>query len=63
LVRLFGTTKPTRDLLDSALINPKSDQEAAGIFWDGIGRGEGRYIVIYAGSEPREIFFAGYSVD
>jgi hypothetical protein len=63
LVRLFGTTKPTRDLLDSALINPKSGQETAGLFWDGIGRGEGRYIVIYAGSEPREIFFVGYSFD
>lgn len=63
LVRLFGTTKPTRDLLDSALINPKSDQETAGLFWDGIGRGEGRYIVIYAGPEPREIFFVGYSFD
>lgn len=63
LVELFGTTKPTRDLLDSALINPKPGREAAGLFWDGIGRGEGRYIVIYAGSEPCEIFFVGYSFD
>jgi len=31
-------------------------------FWDRIGRGEGRYIVIYDKSAPREIFFAGCSV-
>ena len=63
LMQLFGTTKPTHDLLDSALINPKPGHEAAGVFWDGIGRGEGRYIVIYAGSEPCELFFVGYSFD
>jgi hypothetical protein len=63
LMQLFGTTKPTRDLLDGALINPKPAHEAAGLFWDGIGRGEGRYIVLYAGSEPCEIFFVGYSFD
>ena len=63
LMQLFGTTKPTHDLLDSALINPKPGHEAAGLFWDGIGRGEGRYMVVYAGSEPCEIFFIGYSFD
>jgi len=65
LMRLFGTTKPTRDLLESALINPKTDsaRKTAGLFWEQIGRGEGRYIVIHSDSEPREIFFVGYSFD
>jgi hypothetical protein len=35
----------------------------AGRFWDQIRRGQGRYIVLYNKAEPREIFFAGYSVD
>jgi len=65
LIQLFGTTKPTRDLLESVLIErkPIAGPEASGLFWDQIERGEGRYIVIYSGSEPREIFFAGYSID
>jgi hypothetical protein len=63
LMQIFGTTKPTRDLLDGALMNPKPGRGAALQFWEGIGRGEGRYIVIYSGSEPREIFFVGYSFD
>jgi hypothetical protein len=65
LLQLFGTTKPTHDLLESVLINPKPDsrQNAADLFWDQIDRGEGRYIVIYSGTKPREIFFVGYSFD
>jgi hypothetical protein len=52
-------------LLESVLIKPKpdSDREAANLFWGQIDRGQGRYIVIYSGSEPREIFFVGYSFD
>jgi hypothetical protein len=65
LTQLFGTTKPTRDLLESVMINPRPDsrQSAVDQFWDQIGRGEGRYIVIYSGAEPHEIFFVGYSFD
>jgi hypothetical protein len=63
LVQLFGHDQADTQFADSALINPKPGREAAGLFWDGIGRGEGRYIVIYAGSEPCEIFFVGYSFD
>jgi len=65
LIQLFGTTKPTRDLLESVLINPRPDSahKAAGLFWEQIDRGQGRYIVIYLGAEPREIFFVGYSFD
>jgi hypothetical protein len=65
LIRLFGTTKPTHELLESALINPKPDagREIADLFWERIGRGEGRYIVIYSGPEARELFFVGYSFD
>jgi hypothetical protein len=32
-------------------------------FWDTIGRGESRYIVLYDNDQPSEIFFIGYSVD
>jgi hypothetical protein len=72
LIQLFGTTKPTRDLLESVLIKskPTADPEASKLywnqmelFWDQIKRGEGRYVILYSGSEPREIFFAGYSID
>jgi hypothetical protein len=65
LLQLFGTTKPTHDLLESVLINPKPDSRhsAADLFWEQIDRGQGRYIVIYSGTEPREIFFVGYSFD
>ena len=64
LIELFGTTKPTRASLESVLINPgPNSHEAAGLFWEQINRGQGRYIVIYSGSEPREIFFVGYSFD
>jgi hypothetical protein len=65
LIQLFGTTRPTRDFLESILINPKpnSRRSTADLFWDRIGRGEGRYIVIYSGAEPHEIFFVGYSFD
>jgi hypothetical protein len=65
LIQLFGTTKPTRDLLESVLIKkrPIAGPEGYGLFWDQIERGEGRYIVLYSGSEPREIFFAGYTID
>ena len=65
LVRLFGTAKPTRELVEKALIEGKPDSARPAIeqFWEHIDRGQGRYIVIYSGSEPREILFVGYSFD
>ena len=52
LVALFGTTRPTREL-----IRARRD------YLDLLERGEGIYIVVYAGDEPSELFFAGYSFD
>lgn len=65
LLKLFGTTQPTRDLLEGVLL--KGDRQFGHdpfeLFWGGIERGQGRYIVAYANSQPSEIFFVGYSFD
>jgi hypothetical protein len=71
LIALFGTAEPTRERLETVLFPERTtDKDAdaaalslAGRFWDPIRRGQGRYIVLYDKAEPREIFFAGYSVD
>jgi hypothetical protein len=65
LVGLFGTTEPTREVVDSVLIKgeAKFERDPFEDFWDQIERGQGRYIIVFAGSAPREIFFAGYSWD
>ncbi len=52
LIRLFGTTRPSRQVVES-----NHD------FWDGIERGEGIYVVLYKNDKPDEFFFAGYSCD
>ena len=52
LLRLFGTTRPTR-----AMIKANHD------FWDELNRGQGVYILLYQDERPVEIFFAGYSFD
>ncbi len=76
LFNLFGTDKPNMemvrsilvaeyypDLLDEGILEEYPGGEE---FWESIGRGEGRYILIYDEydeNEPFEIFFAGYSFD
>ena len=52
LLNLFGTTKPTRRMAESN-----------SHLYDGIGRGEARYILLYTEDTPTEVLFAGYSVD
>jgi hypothetical protein len=52
LVELFGTSKPTREIIES--------NEA---LFDALERGQGVYIVAYRDDKPSEIFFAGYSFD
>jgi hypothetical protein len=52
LVDLFGTSKPTREMIES------NDE-----LFDAIERGQGVYIVAYRDDQPSEIFFAGYSFD
>jgi hypothetical protein len=52
LLDLFGTTKPTREMVES------NDE-----LFDALERGQGVYIVTYQDDKPSEIFFAGYSFD
>ncbi|HZT59418.1 MAG TPA: hypothetical protein VFA21_12480 [Pyrinomonadaceae bacterium] len=52
LLRLFGTDKPTREEIE------ESDE-----LFEELERGQGVYVVAYAGGKPSEIFFAGYSFD
>jgi len=48
----FGTERPTR-----------ADVEQADDFWEDIGRGEARCVVLYNDDRPSELYFAGYSFD
>jgi hypothetical protein len=50
--RLFGTDKPTRQMI-----------ERNHDFWEDIERGQGVYIIAYKEEKPSEIFFGGYSFD
>lgn len=50
--RLFGTDKPTREMI-----------ERNHDFWEDIDRGQGVYIIAYKNDKPSEIFFGGYSFD
>jgi len=52
LLELFGTDKPTRDMLEG-----DSD------IFEMMERGQGIYVIVYKEDEPSEIFFGGYSYD
>ena len=52
LERLFGTSKPTREQV-------QTNQR----MWDRIDRGSAVYTIIFDKGEPHEIFFGGYSFD
>jgi hypothetical protein len=52
LQRLFGTDRPTHDLVAN------SDE-----LFEVLERGQGVYIIVYKGNQPVEIFFAGYLFD
>ena len=52
LIELFGTTRPTRVMVEM-------NQD----FFEQIDRGQGIYIVLYHNGKPDEILFAGYSYD
>jgi hypothetical protein len=52
LQALFGTTRPTREMVEDNFD-----------FWEDLERGQGVYIVLYKDDQPDEIFFAGYSYD
>ena len=52
LVELFGTDKPTREMIE------ENDE-----LFEVLERGQGVYVVVYKDDRPSEIFFAGYSFD
>lgn len=52
LRRLFGSERPTHDVVES------SDA-----LFEELERGQGVYVVVYDDNRPVEIFFAGYSFD
>lgn len=66
---LFGTDKPSRQMVEEIILaegEPEHWKETGydiEEFWDTIGRGESRYIILYENDQPSEIFFIGYSVD
>src|SRR5438093_12659996 len=49
LVRLFGTDRPTREMIERDMID----------FYEDIERGQGVYITTYRDGKPSEIFFGG----
>lgn len=57
LTTVFGTARPSRDRVEEVLAS------SADAFWSQIERGQARYIIVYDGQRPSEIFFAGYSWD
>lgn len=64
---LFGTDKPTRQMVEVILEGELDHWKETGYdveeFLDTISRGQSRYIVLYEGDRPSEIFFIGYSID
>jgi hypothetical protein len=52
LTRLFGTTQPTHEMIESNME-----------FYEDIERGQGIYIQVFKDGKPDEYFFAGYSFD
>lgn len=61
LLVIFGTDRPTRQMVEEALQGV--DNEAMDDEIEGIERGEGRYILLYEGDRPTGIYFCGYSYD
>ena len=52
LQRLYGTSKPTRQMIEANMD-----------FFEEIDRGQAIYIIAYRDGKPDELFFAGYSYD
>ena len=52
LLALYGTDKPTHQMIEQNME-----------FYESIERGQGIYIIVYEGDNPSELFFAGYSFD
>lgn len=54
LIRYYGTTKPTRDVVEAY-------REVD--FWEDLDRGYGVYFIVYTDEKPTEIYFGFYSND
>ena len=54
LERFFGTTRPTRDMVDTSEVFELVED------W---GRYEGAYFLLYSGDRPTEVCFVGFSGD
>jgi hypothetical protein len=52
LIALFGTDKPTREMIED------NDD-----LFEILERGQGVYVIAYQDDEPSQIYFAGYSFD
>ena len=71
LTRLFRTDKPSRQVIEAVLSGElQADDDEDTDYEDEIydlfeliDRGESKYIIVYDGEQPSEIFFAGYSFD
>ncbi len=55
LLELFGTTKPTREMVE--------DDGGYEVFESIEERGQGVYFLVYEDDRPAGIYFAGYSFD
>src|SRR5262249_14269952 len=61
LLAIFGTDRPTRPMVERAF--RIRDSAALDELIEAIGRGEGRYFILYRDDEPEQVFFCGYSYD
>ncbi len=52
LEQYFGTQQPSKEML-----------QQSNEFWDDLDRGMARYVILFEGGTPKEIYFAGYSFD
>ena len=60
LVRSFGTTEPTRRMIEDNMANAADEDDD---LYQNIARGQGFYVVVYKDGKPSEIFFGGYTYD
>lgn len=64
LLELFGTERPTRELVERSYGPPEYVRGTRSPrIPDRIARGQGVYVVVFETDVPREIFFCGYSFD
>ena len=64
LMHFFSTDQPTRQLVERVIIEEADDTlDVWDELADELGAGGSRYLIVYKGGAPSEIFFIGYSVD